>query len=134
MQLAGTHAGIMPGYLAGMLTCQAFASTKTGASGSRLIALAAPCLLQLFQANTLDLAFLCGQALDLDDCSVSSAFLADIGQDNDVGFAFALFRLALQHGIDGNALVGQDTRDVSQHAWLVLDAQTQVVTGLDLAP
>src|SRR5574343_806342 len=97
MRLNGTHDGIMPGYLPGMLA-ENHASTKTGAYGSRLISPAAPCLLQFFQANTLDLALLCGQTFNLDDRCIGSAFLADMGQDDDIGFAFTLFRLPLQHG------------------------------------
>ena len=39
----------------------------------------------------------------------------------------------LQHGVDGDGLVGQDAGDVGQDAGLVLDPQAQVVAGLDRA-
>ncbi len=56
-----------------------------------------------------------------------------MGEDDDVGLALAFLRLALQHGIDRDALIGQDTGDVGQHARLVLNPEAQVIAGFDLA-
>lgn len=69
-------------------------------------------LLQFLEPDPLDPALLRGQRLDPGDCRVGTAFLADMGQDDDVGFALTFGRLALQHRIDRDALVGQDARDI----------------------
>ena len=56
-----------------------------------------------------------------------------MGEDDDVGFTLTFFRLTLQHGVDGNRVIGQDAGHVGQHTCLVFDAQTQVITGNDFA-
>ena len=55
-----------------------------------------------------------------------------VGEHDDVGLLLALARLALDHRVDRNMLVGEDARDVGEHARLVGDGQTQVVAGLHL--
>ena len=54
--------------------------------------------------------------------------LADVGEHDDVGLAFALFRLALQQRVDRDLLVGEDAGDVGEHARFVFHAQAQVVS------
>ena len=40
------------------------------------------------------------------------ALARDVGQDDDVGLAFALAAFALQHAVDGDAVLGQHTGEV----------------------
>ena len=74
-----------------------------------------------------------GRRLHLRDHFVHRAFAHAVGQDDQVGLLLALAGFALQHGIDADACVGQQARDLGEHAGLVGHAQAQVVAGHDLA-
>ena len=54
-------------------------------------------------------------------------------EQDDVGLLLAFGRLLLDHRVDRDLAVGEDARDVGQHAGPVVDAHAQVVARLDLA-
>ena len=56
-----------------------------------------------------------------------------VREQDDVGLVLALGRLLLDHRVDRDLAVGEDARDVGEHARLVLHAHPQVVARLDLA-
>ena len=61
-----------------------------------------------------------------------AAFNGVVGQDDHVGLALGFGGFALQHGVDGDVVLGQDGGDAGQHAGLVGDDEAQVEGGLHL--
>ena len=89
--------------------------------------------LQLFEPDAHDLAADRRQRLDLRDRGVDVLLDRAVREQDDVGLVLALRRLLLDHRVDRDLAVGEDARDVGEHAGLVLDAHAQVIARLDLA-
>ena len=51
--------------------------------------------------------------------------------DNDVGLGGGVVNFGLQHGVDGDVMVGEDAGDVGEDARAVLCGEAQVVTRAD---
>jgi hypothetical protein len=74
-----------------------------------------------------DLAAHGRQRLDLGDGVVDVLLDRAVREQDDVGLVLAFRRLLLDHRVDADLAVGEDARDVREHAGLVFHAHAQVI-------
>ena len=86
-----------------------------------------------FEPDAHDLAAHRRQRLDLGDRVDDALLDRHVREQDDVGLVLALGRLLLDHRVDRDLAIGEDARDVGEHAGPVVHAHAQVVAGLDLA-
>src|SRR5476649_1508491 len=91
-----------------------------------------PTSAEVFEPDLGDAADHRGQRFHLGDGGDDVFFLRLVGQHDDVGARLVIGRLLLQHGVDRDGGVGQDARQVGQHARLVGHVHAQIVAGGDL--
>src|SRR3984893_1998889 len=89
--------------------------------------------IELFHADAHTLAVDGWQRFDLGDRVDDLALDRLVRQQDDIGAVLALGRLLLDHGVDRDLAVGEDTGDISQHAGPVEHPHAQVIARSHLA-
>ena len=88
---------------------------------------------EFFQPDAHDLAVDGRQRLDLRDRVDHALLDRAVREQDDVGLLLAFGGLLLDHRVDRDLAIGEDARDVGEHAGPVLHAHPQVIARLDLA-